>query len=96
MSASTINAERPAEKFLELLANGPSNKEIAGELGIAEGSVKARLKTIFRKLGIRNRTQAALLANHHFARTLARSPSPEAGADDATAAKGECEKHDNV
>ena len=45
-----------------LLAEGRSNKEIARRLAIAEGTVKSQVKSIYRKLGVRNRTQAALLA----------------------------------
>ena len=48
--------------IFERLAVGKPNKTIARELGIAEGTVKAQLRTVFRKLGVSNRTQAALFA----------------------------------
>ncbi|WP_299391723.1 response regulator transcription factor [Pelagibius sp.] len=48
--------------IFERLADGKSNKIIARELGIAEGTVKAQLRTVFRKLGVANRVQAALVA----------------------------------
>lgn len=48
--------------IFELLVDGRPNKQIARELGIAEGTVKAQLRQIFRKLGVKNRTQAALFA----------------------------------
>ncbi|NIA67444.1 response regulator transcription factor [Pelagibius litoralis] len=48
--------------IFERLAEGKSNKVIARELGIAEGTVKAQLRTVFRKLGVANRVQAALAA----------------------------------
>lgn len=64
--------------IFERLADGKPNKLIARELGIAEGTVKAQLRTIFRKLGVQNRTQAALFA----ARILGRKPSTENGATD--------------
>lgn len=53
---------RQAE-VLHLLKSGHSNKEIAKELGISEGTVKVQMKNIFRALGVRNRTEAAILAS---------------------------------
>lgn len=44
------------------LANGLSNKEIARQLGLAEGTVKVHLAAIFRVLAARNRTDAVLKA----------------------------------
>jgi len=49
--------------ILQLLGKGLSNKEIARILGVAEGTVKAQLRSVYKKLGIRNRTEAALLVN---------------------------------
>ncbi len=48
--------------ILELLAEGRSNREIAGVLFLSEKTVKAHLAAIFRKLGVTNRTQAAMMA----------------------------------
>jgi DNA-binding NarL/FixJ family response regulator len=48
--------------ILELLAEGKSNREIAGHLFLSEKTVKAHLAAIFRKLGVTNRTQAAMAA----------------------------------
>jgi len=45
-----------------LLADGKSNKEIARELKVFEGTVKLHVKGILRKLGVRNRTEAVLAA----------------------------------
>jgi two-component system, NarL family, nitrate/nitrite response regulator NarL len=45
-----------------LLADGKSNKEIARELKVLEGTVKLHVKGILRKLGVRNRTEAVLAA----------------------------------
>jgi len=45
-----------------LLAVGKSNKEIARELNVFEGTVKLHVKCILRKLGVRNRTEAVLAA----------------------------------
>ena len=47
---------------LKLLAEGRSNKEIAAALRLAEGTVKNHLSTIFAKLQVLDRTQAALRA----------------------------------
>ena len=48
--------------MLELVARGLPNKLIARELGIAEKTVKAHVSSILAKLGVTDRTQAALLA----------------------------------
>jgi DNA-binding NarL/FixJ family response regulator len=54
-------SERELE-ILALIARGASNKEIAGQLFIAEGTVKNHVTHILGKLGVRDRTQAALKA----------------------------------
>jgi DNA-binding NarL/FixJ family response regulator len=45
---------------LELLVVGKSNKEIARELDLGEGTVKIHLAALFRNLGVRNRATAAV------------------------------------
>jgi len=47
---------------LKLLARGHSNKSIARELGIVDSTVKVHIKSILRKLGVRSRVAAALIA----------------------------------
>jgi two-component system NarL family response regulator len=47
---------------LELVAQGKSNKEIGAVLSLAEGTVKTHLKRIYEKLGVGDRTEAALMA----------------------------------
>ena len=49
-------------EILHLLASGASNREIATTLFIAEGTVKNHVSSILGKLGVRDRTQAALKA----------------------------------
>ena len=49
-------------EILRLVASGASNKEIAAALFIAEGTVKNHVTNILGKLGVRDRTQAALKA----------------------------------
>jgi DNA-binding NarL/FixJ family response regulator len=47
---------------LELVCQGKQNKEIANELHVTEATIKAHVTQILQKLGVRSRTQAALLA----------------------------------
>jgi len=47
---------------LRLIANGMSNKEIARELVLNERTVKGHVSNILSKLGLADRTQAALYA----------------------------------
>jgi len=54
-------SDREAEIVMRL-AEGMPNKVIAGELAITEATVKVHLKNILRKLGVTNRTQAAVWA----------------------------------
>jgi DNA-binding NarL/FixJ family response regulator len=49
-------------EILHLVATGASNKEIAATLVITEGTVKNHVTNILGKLGVRDRTQAALKA----------------------------------
>ena len=49
-------------EVLQLLVKGRSNKEIASSLSIAEDTVKSHLKTLFTKLGVQDRTAAAVSA----------------------------------
>jgi NarL family two-component system response regulator LiaR len=72
VDAIAHKAQRPAEpggrltrreqQVLSLIANGRSNKRIALELGISEKTVKAHVGRVLAKLGVADRTQAALLA----------------------------------
>jgi two-component system nitrate/nitrite response regulator NarL len=53
----------PREKsILKLVMGGESNKQIARTLEITESTVKVHIKTILRKIDVRNRTQAAIWA----------------------------------
>lgn len=47
-------------RILMMIVDGKLNKQIAASLSIAEQTVKIHTSTIFRKLGVRNRTQAAV------------------------------------
>ena len=48
--------------ILSLLAQGLSNREISKRLSLSEKTVKAHVAAVFRKLGVTNRTQAAMAA----------------------------------
>lgn len=48
-------------RVLTMVCEGLLNKQIAYELGVSEATIKAHVTAIFRKLGVRTRTQAALL-----------------------------------
>jgi len=80
-SGSSGNGRRPEfsltqreNDILALLAEGKSNREIAQSLFLSEKTVKAHLAAIFRKLGVTNRTQAAMAAVH-----MGVGPSPMGG-----------------
>ncbi len=53
---------RREREVLEQISGGRSNKRIALELGISEKTVKAHVGRVLAKLGVADRTQAALLA----------------------------------
>jgi two-component system nitrate/nitrite response regulator NarL len=52
-------------EILVLLAEGQSNKVIARNLGISDGTVKLHVKSILRKLGVHSRVEAAVIAVEH-------------------------------
>ena len=53
----------PRERsVLDLVAEGKSNRQIANRLGLTEGTVKGYVSILLDKLGVQDRTQAALLA----------------------------------
>jgi DNA-binding NarL/FixJ family response regulator len=52
-------------EVLAEIAKGRSNREIARTLGVSEKTVKAHVSSVLAKLGVQDRTQAALLAVRH-------------------------------
>jgi two-component system, NarL family, nitrate/nitrite response regulator NarL len=52
-------------QILGYLREGAQNKQIANDLKISDGTVKAHLKAILKKIHVQNRTQAALWALAH-------------------------------
>ncbi|MBF4583841.1 response regulator transcription factor [Curtobacterium sp. VKM Ac-2865] len=62
----TAPAMPPRERdVLVRLARGLSNRQIATELGIAERTVKVHVGSVFRRIGVADRTSAALWARDH-------------------------------
>lgn len=61
-------------QIMALLGEGQSNKEIARRLNAKEATVKVQIHRLMRKLGVANRTQAAVLASRH---DLIHSQAPE-------------------
>lgn len=55
------NLTRRENEVLQGLAEGKSNKEIARDLDLQEVTIKLHVKTLCRKLGAKNRTQAAMM-----------------------------------
>jgi len=61
--ARRVSALTPQQfRVLTMLADGLLNKQIAAELDVSEATIKAHVTAIFRKLGVRSRTQAAVAA----------------------------------
>jgi DNA-binding NarL/FixJ family response regulator len=54
------------KQVLRLVAAGLANKQIARRLGIAESTVKVHTGNIFRRIGVTDRTSAALWAKEHL------------------------------
>ena len=63
--AATMSARE--RQVLRLVVDGLANKQIARRLDISERTVKAHLTNVFQRIGVRDRTQAALWAREHLA-----------------------------
>jgi two-component system nitrate/nitrite response regulator NarL len=63
--ATSLLSPREAE-ILRFIKKGASNKIIARELGVADATVKAHVKSVLRKIEVSNRTQAAIWALDHL------------------------------
>lgn len=57
------------QEVLALVGHGLANKQIGRALGIREGTVKAHLTNVFQRIGVRDRTSAALWARTHLPQT---------------------------
>ena len=56
-------------QVIDLISDGLSNKEIGYRLGVSETSVKATLQQLFRKTGVRSRTQLVRIVIDRFGHT---------------------------
>jgi DNA-binding NarL/FixJ family response regulator len=61
-SRTEYDLTRREREILALLSEGRSNRSIAENLFLSEKTVKTHLAAVFRKLGVTNRTQAAMIA----------------------------------
>jgi DNA-binding NarL/FixJ family response regulator len=73
-SRSANLSEKEVAVLVEL-CHGHSNKQIAAQLWLSEQTVKFHLRNIYRKLGIKSRTEALRYAYEH---DLASAPAPAA------------------
>jgi NarL family two-component system response regulator LiaR len=65
-AAAAHDALTPRERdVLALVGRGRSNKQVAAALHLSEGTVKGYVSTVLEKLGVEDRTQAALYAVKH-------------------------------
>ena len=62
----TVNLTDREREVLLLVRGGLANKQIARRLGISERTVKAHLTSVFQRLGVTDRTQAAIWAADHL------------------------------
>jgi DNA-binding NarL/FixJ family response regulator len=52
-------------EILEMVVEGLSNAEIAGQLYLSESTIKQHLHAVYKVLGVRNRTETAKTMRHH-------------------------------
>ena len=64
VSFDTTLSERELQ-VLRLISGGSTNREIARDLHLSEGTVKNHVSRILERLGVRHRTEAAVFAREH-------------------------------
>jgi DNA-binding NarL/FixJ family response regulator len=64
-SPSSVNLSPRETEVLVLLRQGLVNKQIARRLGITDRTVKSHLTSVFNRIGVQDRTQAAVWAERH-------------------------------
>ena len=60
--ATHVGSEADGTRVLHLMVEGLANKQIAQRLGIGEKTIKTHVSRVLAKLGVADRTQAAVLA----------------------------------
>ena len=63
---ATVDLTPRKREVLGLVREGLANKQVARRLGISERTVKAHLTSVFQRIGVTDRTQAALWAERHL------------------------------
>jgi len=63
-TAQGLMLSRREKQLIEGLVRGLSDKELALELSLSRHTVRSYLKRLFVELGVRNRTQAAVVSMH--------------------------------
>ena len=76
------------QEVLALVGRGLANKQIARRLGIRESTVKAHLTSVFQRIGVRDRTSAALWARAHLPEAPDAPARPPAGSPREPASGG--------
>lgn len=64
--APDVTLSAREQQVLQLIANGYANKQIGRALGISEHTVKVHVSNVFRRIGVNDRTTAALWARDHL------------------------------
>jgi DNA-binding NarL/FixJ family response regulator len=66
------------KRIMKLICAGKPNKQIAYELSLAEATVKAHITALLRRLGVQNRTQAAVMMENAMSGTMGADPEAQA------------------
>lgn len=66
-SASRVSLAPRERQLIGFVRTGLRNREIAKQLGVTEGTVKAYLHAVFEKLGVNSRTELAIRADEFLA-----------------------------
>lgn len=84
---NSVPLSRRQTEVLHLLVQGRSNKQIARDLGLAEGTVKIHVAALFHKLQVTSRTAAAVAGAKLLASTAA-PPAPSSPASQVQTVAG--------
>jgi DNA-binding NarL/FixJ family response regulator len=77
--APTVDLTDREREVLALIGLGLANKQIARRLDIREGTVKAHLTNVYQRIGVRDRTSAALWARTHLTESQEQQGVPPVG-----------------